>query len=149
VASPPRAVSSLRGEGRTVFVNSHLLSELEMISDRVAIMVLGQVVRQGTIGELAAKRQWYEIELAGDGMEIVASTLGLDAEGKGKLTDGTWVEWARELKVLRVGSADAQLIQPLLDVLRQKQCVVTRLELVRPSLESLFMEAVNGQEVWA
>ncbi|MBT8484794.1 MAG: ABC transporter ATP-binding protein, partial [Phycisphaerae bacterium] len=36
----------LRGEGKTVFLNSHLLSELEMVCDRVAILVQGAVVEQ-------------------------------------------------------------------------------------------------------
>ncbi|MEY4833181.1 MAG: hypothetical protein RL527_1394, partial [Planctomycetota bacterium] len=42
----------LRGEGRTIFVNSHLLSEIEMVCDRVAIMVQGRVWAQGTIDDL-------------------------------------------------------------------------------------------------
>ena len=41
----------LKGEGRTVFLNSHLLSELEMVCDRVAIMVHGLMHQQGTINE--------------------------------------------------------------------------------------------------
>ncbi|HSU66029.1 MAG TPA: ABC transporter ATP-binding protein, partial [Tepidisphaeraceae bacterium] len=45
-------LNRIRGEGRTVFVNSHALSELESICDRVAILVKGQVARQGTIDEL-------------------------------------------------------------------------------------------------
>ena len=39
----------LRAEGKTVFLNSHLLSELEMVCDRVAILVEGLVARQGTL----------------------------------------------------------------------------------------------------
>ena len=53
----------LRDQGKTVFINSHALSELESISDRVAILVKGQVARQGTIDELTVARQRYEIEL--------------------------------------------------------------------------------------
>jgi ABC-2 type transport system ATP-binding protein len=53
----------LRGEGKTVFVNSHLLSELEMVCDRVAIMVKGRVAKHGTIDDLTVKSQRYEVEL--------------------------------------------------------------------------------------
>ncbi len=56
---------ALRKQGKTVFVNSHLLSELEMICDRVAILVNGQVARQGRINELNAAKQRYEIEVTG------------------------------------------------------------------------------------
>lgn len=50
--------------GRTVFLNSHLLSELEMVCDRVAIMVQGTVRMQGTIAELTKDSRRYEIEVA-------------------------------------------------------------------------------------
>ncbi|GIK20113.1 MAG: ABC transporter ATP-binding protein [Leptolyngbya sp. PLA2] len=59
-------VQRLRSEGRTVFINSHLLSELEMVCDRVAILVQGRVVQQGTIDELTADKRRYEIELAAE-----------------------------------------------------------------------------------
>src|SRR5690606_6990437 len=38
-------LESLRAEGRTVFINSHLLGELELVCDRVIILMAGQVVR--------------------------------------------------------------------------------------------------------
>jgi ABC-type multidrug transport system ATPase subunit len=44
-------------------VNSHLLGELELICDRVAILVNGKLAKQGTIDELALGSERYEIEL--------------------------------------------------------------------------------------
>jgi ABC-2 type transport system ATP-binding protein len=45
-------IRSLRARGMTVFLNSHLLSEVEMVCDRVAIVDRGQVVRSGALEEL-------------------------------------------------------------------------------------------------
>jgi ABC-2 type transport system ATP-binding protein len=45
-------IRSLRAEGLTVFINSHLLSEVEMVCDRVAIVTRGRVVREGRLTEL-------------------------------------------------------------------------------------------------
>ena len=42
----------LRQKGATIFINSHLLSELESVCDRVAILVGGSVARQGSVDEL-------------------------------------------------------------------------------------------------
>jgi ABC-2 type transport system ATP-binding protein len=57
-------LNRLREQGKTVFVNSHLLQELEMICERVAILVRGRVVKQGTIDDLTRAQQRYDIELA-------------------------------------------------------------------------------------
>lgn len=53
----------LRGRGKTVFVNSHALSELESICDRIAILAKGQVATQGTMDDLTFARMRYEIEV--------------------------------------------------------------------------------------
>jgi ABC-2 type transport system ATP-binding protein len=45
-------IRSLQAQGMTVFLNSHLLSEVEMVCDRVAIVDRGRVVRSGRLDEL-------------------------------------------------------------------------------------------------
>ena len=42
----------LKEKGHTIFLNSHLLGEVELICDRVAILQQGELVREGTIAEL-------------------------------------------------------------------------------------------------
>ena len=68
-------LTTLRDQGRTVFLNSHLLSELEMVCDRVAILVQGTVASQGTIDELTRESRRYEIEVAPGGEQALT---GLD-----------------------------------------------------------------------
>jgi ABC-2 type transport system ATP-binding protein len=53
----------LRGRGVSVLLNSHLLSEVELVCDRVAILLAGEVVAAGTPAELAQARG-VEIETA-------------------------------------------------------------------------------------
>jgi ABC-2 type transport system ATP-binding protein len=45
-------IASLRDQGITVFLNSHLLSEVELVCDRVAILHQGRVVREGRLADL-------------------------------------------------------------------------------------------------
>ena len=45
-------IRSLRADGATVFLNSHLLSEVELICDRVAIVDHGRLVRSGRLADL-------------------------------------------------------------------------------------------------
>lgn len=47
-------VVSLGAEGRTVFVSSHLLSEIQLMCDRVAIVAGGRLIVQGTVDEVLA-----------------------------------------------------------------------------------------------
>ena len=54
----------LRGRGIAVALSSHLLSEVELVCDRVAILVAGRIVAEGTPAELARPRG-VEVETAG------------------------------------------------------------------------------------
>jgi ABC-2 type transport system ATP-binding protein len=57
-------ILNLRAEGRTVFLNSHLLSEIELVCDRVAVIHRGLVVAEGPPQSLM-KRE-IEVELVAD-----------------------------------------------------------------------------------
>jgi ABC-2 type transport system ATP-binding protein len=54
----------LKDRGHTIFLNSHLLGEVELICDRVAILQQGTLVREGTIAELTQQKGRYEIAVA-------------------------------------------------------------------------------------
>src|SRR5690349_21899876 len=49
-------LEDLRGRGVSVLLNSHLLSEVELVCDHVAILLAGEVVTAGTPAELARPR---------------------------------------------------------------------------------------------
>jgi ABC-2 type transport system ATP-binding protein len=53
----------LRGRGIAVVLSSHLLSEVELVCDRVAILVAGRIVTEGTPAKLARARG-VEVETA-------------------------------------------------------------------------------------
>jgi ABC-2 type transport system ATP-binding protein len=149
-------LSRLRQEGKTVFVNSHLLSELEVICDRVAIMVRGQVMRQGTIDQLALGRHFFlfEISNSSNGQPLnIQQNLNEAMPGifqpngqamvQGKLPDGTWCDF--DGKNLRIGKSTAEDVQPIMDSLRQRGIIIRRMQLQRPTLEDMFIEAVEAK----
>jgi ABC-2 type transport system ATP-binding protein len=53
-----------KAHGTTIFLNSHLLSEVEMISDRVAILNKGQIVRVGSVTDLTMHKLTYTIHVS-------------------------------------------------------------------------------------
>lgn len=120
----------MKDEGRTVFVNSHLLGELEMICDSVAIMDQGEIIRQGTIAELTEKTRRYEIRVQ----------AALDYELLEKLKQHG-VE--NEGEVLAIYEQDAEKVQPVIDILRGQGVTIISMSEERQSLEELFMETVG------
>jgi ABC-2 type transport system ATP-binding protein len=133
----------LREQGKTVFINSHLLGELEAVCDRVAILVRGTVARQGTLDQLTMARQCYLFELAGqaDAAPAIAQALPGVALGRGTLADGSWYEFDGTL--LRIGKTEAAEVQAILDALRSHGIIIRRMHAQRPSLEELFFETVT------
>ena len=122
----------LRDQGKTIFLNSHLLSELEMVCDRVAILVQGSVSMHGTIDELTRDSRRYEIVIEG-GPPIWAATgetLRAEPSGEG------------QTKLILRSNAAAE-VQPLLDRLRSERRVIVSVRPVRENLEDLFMRAVT------
>lgn len=57
-----KMMENLRGEGKTIVLNSHLLSEVESVADRVAILQKGRIARIGTVESLTTRKCRYEID---------------------------------------------------------------------------------------
>src|SRR6185503_1369667 len=66
-------IRDLRARGMTVFLNSHLLSEVEMVCDRVAIVDGGRVVRSGRLSDLVGGVP--EIRVTLDRLDAIALDL--------------------------------------------------------------------------
>lgn len=58
-------ISSLRGEGKTVFMCSHILSDIEVLCDRVAILKRGRLAHVGTLSELRPEESVIEVIVTG------------------------------------------------------------------------------------
>jgi ABC-2 type transport system ATP-binding protein len=59
-------IVQLKNEGKTVFLSSHILQDIEMICDRVAILVNGQILNQGKLQDLISEKILFtEIVLSG------------------------------------------------------------------------------------
>jgi ABC-2 type transport system ATP-binding protein len=72
-------LEELRGQGVGVLINSHLLSEIELVCDRVVILLAGEVVAAGTPAELASGRG-VEVDTE-DGTRVFESAVREDAPG--------------------------------------------------------------------
>ena len=125
----------LREQGKTVFLNSHLLSELEMVCDRVAILVQGLVVQQGTLDDLTAESRRYEILIEGPPPDWAGEPASVRVEAAGD-------DRSRLIMI----STEPQSVQPIIDRLRGEQRTIISIRPVRETLEDLFMRAVTDPQ---
>jgi len=127
----------IKHQGKTVFINSHLLSELEMVCDRVAILVKGEVVQQGLVSELSAIDARYEIDLGWRPEESPALARALG------VANARVDERKGERCCIVAPGDNAETIQPIIDALRAQSVTITSVKPVKSSLEDLFMQAVD------
>jgi ABC-2 type transport system ATP-binding protein len=51
-----------KAPGKTIFFNSHLLSEVEQICDRVAILAQGELICSGSLSQLLGNQNIYYVK---------------------------------------------------------------------------------------
>lgn len=54
-------LAQIKARGKTIFLNSHLLSEVEMICDRVAILNKGDLIKEGNVDDLTKAENIFAI----------------------------------------------------------------------------------------
>lgn len=75
----------LRARGTAVFLNSHLLTEVEQLCDRIAVVTKGRVVAQGTLAEILGAEHAVRIRAAADGVPLrgILERFGRVEDGQG------------------------------------------------------------------
>ena len=130
-------LQELKSEGKTIFINSHLLQEVELVCDRVAILDHGNLLRVGTLNEITDQRE-REIEFVVRGAENVLREVFSDA------TSVDWQRDASEVTQIRVQGLDQTDVNGRIDALRSRQLELVSLIPSRDSLEEAFLEIVGG-----
>ncbi|GAX37186.1 ABC transporter ATP-binding protein [Nodularia sp. NIES-3585] len=120
-------ILSLKAAGKTIFFNSHVLSEVEQICDRVGILSQGQVICSGSLDELLGNDQAYYIKGRGGDCEVLKQWIpSLAFE-----YDGSWQG------ILQENYYD------FLASLRLMRGQIISLNLSRHSLEDFFMQQLQ------
>ena len=116
------------GEGRrTVLLSSHLMSEVEQVSDRVGVISKGELVREGTVDELRGRESlWVRAEPLEQAELVLGAVRGVERVAR---LDGG----------LRV-AADPAAAPTITRVLVEAGIAVSELRPERDSLEKIFLE---------
>ena len=128
-------LTALKGEGKTIFLSSHLLSEMESVCDRVGVMARGKLVACGTPAEITQARDEVRVQIEPAERDDV-----LRAQDKEIIEDwGGTVEPSGE--GLRVPSA---LVYQTLGLLERRRAKLVAVTPQRETLEDAFLRLVGG-----
>jgi ABC-2 type transport system ATP-binding protein len=130
-------IRSLAAEGITIFLSSHLLTEIEQLCSHVAVMRAGEIVAQGSLAELRANGQTRLI-LQVDNPTVAKQVLRLAGVSKAKSSGKKII--AQVESDFDVAKVNKQLVA--------KKISVSEIRLEHPSLEEYFVDLTGeGFEV--
>jgi ABC-2 type transport system ATP-binding protein len=132
-------IRQLRAEGVAVFLNSHLLGEVEMVCDRVAIVDQGRVVREGSLAEVVGGAP--EVRLTVDRVDPALLTALAD---HGEVLHVEPTDAGQTVVVL--GIADLERVPAVARTVVGQGIALYGLVPSRRSLEEVFIGLVEGTE---
>lgn len=121
-------IASLRTQGKTVFMSSHILSDIEVLCDSVAIMKQGRLARVGSLNDLRAG-ETNTIEIIATGAEPMLLRPYLPNDCVLSATAGG----------LRIEVDDEQQVDAVIVALRKVNGKLVAVQPVKQSLEELFL----------
>ncbi|BBD65198.1 ABC transporter-related protein [Nostoc commune NIES-4072] len=122
-------ILALKAAGKTIFFNSHVLSEVEQICDRIAILAQGELICSGSLNELLGRNDTYHVKGQGGDWEILQ-------------------KWIPTLRFEPDGSWQGTLQEDYYDFLaslRLMEGKIIAMNLSRYSLEEFFIQQIQSK----
>lgn len=126
---------TLKEQGKTIFLNSHLLSEVELITDRVAILHKGKIIREGNVHELTSRKEEYRIIVDSELESKLNESLKEKYELQ-KISSSTYL--------IRVD--EQRPVNDFVDQLRSHGISIKEMAQEKNSLEDVFISLVKAEE---
>lgn len=127
-------LQGLKAAGKTIFLNSHMLSEVELVCDQVLILHQGLVKRQATPEEFTRGSGECLVRVASVNDAVRAATASIAGTAP-------WID-----NTLRFSPRDRAELNALIDKLRAVPVEIESVEPVKNSLEQFFLKVVTGED---
>ena len=125
---------SLKEKGKTIFLNSHLLSEIELLCDRVAILNKGELIKEGTVDELTSGSDSYTFYTSDMDEGTVNDLLTKYSASISSKTE------------FKFKSSSPQDINALIDLLRSRNILILSFYREKNSLEDMFINLIEKEK---
>lgn len=122
----------LKSRSKTIFINSHLLSEVELITDRVAILDSGKLLREGNVKEMTRREHEYRLVIEGE-ITNTLDAIQLEQYKPQAAPEGGWI----------VSVANQTALDVLIDTIRKKGISIKEIAPTKSSLEDIFISLVR------
>lgn len=123
-------LKDLSARGKTIFINSHMLAEIESVCDDVAILKQGKVIRSGSVEEITTEKERFVIQYEPNGtpMDSIISSYNYFEEND---------------KTLIFELEGYSKLNELVDLLRKNDISLTSMNHVKNTLEDSFIKLVQ------
>ena len=122
-------IAALRTEGKTVFMCSHILSDIEVLCDNVAILKKGRLAHAGSLDELRGQES-NVIEIVASGANEAALRENLDGNA----------EMLIDASGFRIHVQNEKEVDAVIAAVRKANGKLVSVQPVRQSLEELFID---------
>ncbi len=126
-------IRGLAADGMSIFVSSHLLAEIELMCDRVAIIHHGKILRAGTVRDLISSQRAMEFHVG-------------DVERAGAIFTKRGVEFEKDHDRLFAAIEEAEAAPLIADLVRNDVQVFAARPRIH-TLEEMFLDATGGESV--
>lgn len=127
-------IFSLKAEGRTVFLNSHLLSEVETVSDSITIVNGGRVIKSGRMDELLASK-----------MVVFVTAENISEELLSRIKSDFQSDVAQTPDGFHLMVHDRSAIAKLSAMLVNSGALLYEIKVRTQTLESVFLETLQEE----
>ncbi|HMS65990.1 MAG TPA: ABC transporter ATP-binding protein [Ignavibacteria bacterium] len=126
-------LNNLKDKGTTIFLNSHLLSEVELVCDRVAILNKGTLVKTGLVEDITAATNDYKF-ITSDLDENIVNALLSDFKAR-----------ISSRNEFIYNTLSTEEMNKVIDFLRSKNILIQSVEREKDTLENMFINLIESQ----
>ena len=124
-------LKSLAAKGKTIFINSHMLAEIESVCDDVAILKKGKLIRFGSVEEITTEKERFIIQYEPNGVPVAQL-----------VSEYNFFEENDETLIFELDGY--KKLNEIIDILRKHEITLTSINHVKNTLEDSFIKLVKS-----